>query len=63
MKESIQDPGLNIFVVIYMKDDRWEMDTDEDGSLGRYDDLQTALDRVKKIRESGADACLSVIIE
>jgi hypothetical protein len=63
MRESIQDLGLNIFVVIYMKDERWEVDTDEDGTLSRYDDLQTALDRVNKIRESGCDACLSVIIE
>lgn len=63
MKESIQDPGYSIFVVIYMKEDRWEVDTDEDGSISRYDDLETALDRVKKIRASGADACLSVLIE
>lgn len=63
MKESISDPGLSIFVVIYMKEDRWEVDTDEDGNLSRYDDLETALDRVKKIRSTGADACLSVLIE
>ena len=63
MRESIQDPGLSIFVVIYMREDKWEVDTDEDGSLSRYDDLQTALERVNKIRQNGVDACLSVIIE
>ena len=63
MMESIQDPVPSIFVIIYMKEDRWEVDTDEDGNLSRYDDLQTALDRVNKMRETGCDACLSVIIE
>lgn len=61
--ESVEDPGLPVFVVIYMPEDKWLVDTDEDGSLARYDDLRTALDRVEKIRQSGCDACLSVVVE
>ena len=61
--EFLQDPGFNIFVVIYMSGDRWEVDTDDGGNLGAYDDLATALDRVRGIREKGYDACLSVVIE
>jgi hypothetical protein len=61
--ESIEDQGLPVFVVIYMPEDKWLVDTDEDGSLARYDDLRTALDRVEKIRQSGGDACLSVVVE
>lgn len=63
MKESLQDPSPPIFVIIYMKEDRWEVDTEKDGSLSRYDDLQTALDRVQHIRKNGVDACLATIIE
>lgn len=63
MRESLEDPGLSIFVVIYMREDRWEVDMEEDGSLARYDDLETALGRVKDLRGRGVDACLSVLIE
>jgi hypothetical protein len=63
LRESPEDPGLSIFVVIYMREDCWEVDTDEDGSLARYDDLETALGRVKDLRGRGVDACLSVVIE
>jgi len=64
MRESIEDPGLPIFVVIYTNDaDSWAVDTEADGSLSRYDDIQTALDRVRHIRERGGDACLSVVVE
>lgn len=41
----------------------WRVDTADDGSVATYDDLETALDRVKYIRDNGGEACLSVIIE
>lgn len=43
--------------------EKWQVDTDEDGNLAAYEELETALERVKKIRELGGEACLSVVIE
>lgn len=42
---------------------KWQVDTDEDGDLAVYYDLETAFNRVKHIREIGGEACLSVVIE
>lgn len=42
---------------------QWLVDTDEDGSVAQIDDLETALNRVKDIRQKGGEACLVTIIE
>lgn len=41
----------------------WKVDTGEQGEVASYDDLETALSRVKDIRAKGGDACLATIIE
>lgn len=42
---------------------KWRVDVEEDGSLAKIEELETALDRVKFIREKGGEACLLAIIE
>lgn len=41
----------------------WIVDTEEDGSVSMIEDLETALSRVKDIRQKGGEACLAAIIE
>lgn len=57
-----------MFVVIYQgsesTDGKWHVDTEkEEGKVATYEELETALARVKHIRQKGGEACLAVIIE
>jgi hypothetical protein len=42
---------------------KWHVDTDSDGRVSTIDDLETALNRVKYIREHRGEACLAAILE